>query len=178
MRTTRRTLFVPLTLLLGLSIAGCSSDDSGTNPPPGGGDNITVPASWGGTWQITTRPITPITRGESIEIGIEPLCAGMSVTDLFGDLGDMGMGTVTCEGSWTDAAANFTCTSTFSYPGCSFTATMTLNVTRSGDQMTGTQSVTTTTSGTKCGNSTQTSTYEVTGDRKLRISLPEQPMSV
>jgi hypothetical protein len=143
----------PLIAFLALSIAGCG-DDSTTNT--GGGGAPTVHPSWGGTWQLTTQPST--TLGPAIEVNVTRVCGGISVVDLLGlaEIFD-GIGTTTCTGTWTDTVADVQCVIVASIEGCTATATVNLDATRSGDTFAGTQSAVIDIQPSECGPSEQIS---------------------
>ena len=144
----------PLIALLALSVAGCG-DDSTTNTGGGGGPP-TVHSSWAGTWQITTQPSTAL--GSGIEVNVERICGGTRVEDLL-DLAAIfdGLGTTTCTGTWTDTVADVQCVILVSVEGCTATATINLDATRSGETFAGTQSAVIDVQPAECGPSGQIS---------------------
>lgn len=159
----RWRLFGTLVTTLAITlVAGCGDDNPGTGPG-GPGADITIPASWGGTWQITST-LTAARAGVS-DTSIDQLCAGISVQELFdGLLDDLGVPIdLACTGSWNDSRADVTCTASGTVETCAFTATLRLDVTRTGDSFVGTQSITLT-AGSPC-DTTETLSVDVLGER-------------
>jgi hypothetical protein len=154
-------------LVLMLLPAGCSDDDSPTGTGGGGtGGTATIPASWGGTWQITSTPAPapgPF-RGSSADASIVPLCAGLPVDELMGTPDGFPDLDMTCTGTWTDQAVDVTCTGSYEVEGCTFSFSSTLRLNRNGETFSGTQSVTFSTSGT-CGTTEETTTDDLEGIR-------------
>jgi hypothetical protein len=131
-----------------LSVVGCGDDDDGGTGPGGGGPAITVPASWGGTWAVTSTDVSPSPRGGATDISIDPLCGGITLDEVF-DFDSLVEGfdvDFVCTGTWDDARADVTCTGsyTISEEGytCTITYTLDLDVSRAGDTFTGTQTMT------------------------------------
>lgn len=156
-----------LALLLSLvPLSGCGDDDDnmtgtggsgGGGGGGGGGSNITVPAAWAGSWQITG---TSTTRGGDVSVNVLSLCSGVAAVDVFIDADDLAQFGVTdlersCSGTWTDSAINVTCTGTATITDskigtCMATITTTVNATRSGGTFDGTSTFTLVFTGNEC----------------------------
>jgi hypothetical protein len=146
-RSARRWPILAAVLPLALLTASCGDDDSPTGTGGGtGGGAVTVPASWGGTWQITTTPTAPGPGprggGGQPEVGIVPICAGLTVEDLLGIPSEIeGLVDLTCSGTWNDTLADVTCTGDGAFSTCTFTVTVELDLVKSGEEFTGTQTI-------------------------------------
>jgi len=95
---------------------------------------IQFPSSWAGVWDITTT---------------ERNCGSSTVTDMYTDTDTICAGEVfsagdeaefECTGSVGDTSIDVTCSSTFgAFPGCDVTFAYTVNGTRNGNNLSGTE---------------------------------------
>ncbi|MEZ5063399.1 MAG: hypothetical protein R3B81_01630 [bacterium] len=155
-------IFFATVAVAALSLAGCGKDET-TNPNPT--ENQTIPASWGGTWQVTSTPTTTARGGSQSDVTFSQLCAGTPVLDILGDV-DPKFGAIDfdCSGDWNDASVNITCSGSGSFSTCTYQVSFSLNATRTGDTFTGTQTFQATFS-PDCQTSDISESYDITGVR-------------